>query len=97
MAAPLAVVAACLAATTTTKVEDVDGGPLGGCCRYFQQRPSPKLETSMAGPMGVLPVSLVPTTTEVGDVDGGPLGVLSVFLVAATTEVGAVDGGSDHH
>jgi hypothetical protein len=47
--------------------------------------------------MGVLLVSLVPTTTEVGDVDGGPLGVLSVFLVAATTEVGAVDGGSDHH
>jgi hypothetical protein len=28
----------------------------------------------MVGPMGVLPVSLVPTTTEVGDVDGGPPG-----------------------
>jgi hypothetical protein len=36
----------------TTEVEDVDGGPPGGCWRQVRQRPPPKLKTSMAGPLG---------------------------------------------
>jgi hypothetical protein len=39
-------------AAATTKVGDVDGGPPRGCCRHVRQRPPPKLETSMAGPLG---------------------------------------------
>jgi hypothetical protein len=35
-------------AAGTTKVGDIDGGPPRGCCRYFGQRPPPKLETLMA-------------------------------------------------
>jgi hypothetical protein len=35
----------------TIKVEDVDDGPRGGCCRHVRQRPPPKLKTSMAGPL----------------------------------------------
>jgi hypothetical protein len=35
-----------------------------------------KLETSMAGPLGVLAAGPVAVTTKVEDVDGGPLGVL---------------------
>jgi hypothetical protein len=48
---------------------------------------------SMAGPLGVLSVGSVATTTEVEDVDGGPPGGLSGFPAAATTEVEYVDGG----
>jgi hypothetical protein len=48
----------------------------------------------MAGPLGVLSVSLVAATTEVGDIDGGPLGVLAACPAAVTTvEVEDVDGG----
>jgi hypothetical protein len=43
-----------LKAATTEDEEDVDDGPPEGCCRYFQQRPPPKLKTSMAGLLGVL-------------------------------------------
>jgi hypothetical protein len=59
-------------AAATTDVEDVDGGPPGGCWRQVRQRPPPKLETSTAGPLGVLAAGPTAATTEVGDVDGGP-------------------------
>jgi hypothetical protein len=39
--------------TTITKVEDVDGGPPGGCWRQVRQRPSPKLKTSTVDPREV--------------------------------------------
>jgi hypothetical protein len=61
-------------AAAITEVEDVDGGPLGGCWRDFQQRPPSKLETSMAAPWGVLSGFLTAATTEVGDVNGEPPG-----------------------
>jgi hypothetical protein len=48
---------------TTTEVEDVDDGPLGGCWRHVRQRSPPKLETSMVDPLVVLPVSLTVATT----------------------------------
>jgi hypothetical protein len=52
--------------TTTEVEEDVDGGPLRGCCRWVWQQPPLKLKkTSMAGYLGVLSASLTPTTTEV--------------------------------
>jgi hypothetical protein len=35
----------------TTEAEDVDGGPLLGCCWQGQSWPPPKLEMSMAGPL----------------------------------------------
>jgi hypothetical protein len=38
---------------TTTEVEDVDGGPLGGAGGKVRQRPPLKLKTSMAGPREV--------------------------------------------
>jgi hypothetical protein len=45
-------------------------------------------KTSLAGPLGVLPVGPVVATTKVEeDVNGRPLGVLSAGPVAATTEV----------
>jgi hypothetical protein len=49
-------------------------GPLGGAGGKVRQRPPPKLETSMVGPLGVLAACPAAATTEVGDVDGGPLG-----------------------
>jgi hypothetical protein len=62
----------------TTEVEDVDGGPIDGgplgCYWYVRQRPPPKLETSMADPLEVLPAYPTLDTTEVKDVDGAPLG-----------------------
>jgi hypothetical protein len=42
MAGPLGVLLVGLAAPTTKAVEDVDGGPPGGCCRWVRQRPPPK-------------------------------------------------------
>jgi hypothetical protein len=69
--APWGVLAAGPAATTT-KVEDVDGGPPGGCWRQVRQRPPTKLETSMAGPWGLLSAGPAAATTEVEGVDGGP-------------------------
>jgi hypothetical protein len=68
------------AATTTEDEEDVDGGPPVRCCRYFRQRPPPKLKTSMQAPWGMLSVSRA-----------DPLGVLSKFSAAATTEFEDVD------
>jgi hypothetical protein len=59
--------------------------PPWGCCRYFRQRPPPKLKTSMAAPLMAAGLSV--GTTEVEDVDVGPLGVLSVCPAATTTEV----------
>jgi hypothetical protein len=47
---PWGVMPACPAAATT-KVEDVDGGLPGGCCRHVRQRSPLKLETLMAGPL----------------------------------------------
>jgi hypothetical protein len=38
----------------TTEVEDVDGGPPGGCWQDFRQCPPPKLETPMVGPLGAV-------------------------------------------
>jgi hypothetical protein len=52
MARPLGVLSAGSAAVTT-EVEDVDGGPPGGCCQQVRQRPPPELETLMADPVGV--------------------------------------------
>jgi hypothetical protein len=41
------------AVATTEVEEDVDGGPLGGRCRWVRQRPPSSLKrTPMAGPMG---------------------------------------------
>jgi hypothetical protein len=51
MAGTLGVLSAGLA-VATTEVEDVDGGPPGGCYRQVRQRPPPKLKTSMAAPQG---------------------------------------------
>jgi hypothetical protein len=65
-------------ATTTTRVGDVDGEPPGGCCRQVRQQPPPELETSMAGPLGVLAASPTVATTEVGDVDGDPLASMAI-------------------
>jgi hypothetical protein len=56
---PLGVLSGGLA-RATTEVEDVDGGAPMGCCRDFQQRPPPKLETLMAA------------TTEVEYIDDTP-------------------------
>jgi hypothetical protein len=56
---------------STTKVEEgIDGGPPVG---HYQKRPPPSLEkTSMADPLGALPVGLVAATTEAEeDVDDG--------------------------
>jgi hypothetical protein len=39
-------------AAATTDVDDVDGGPPGGCWRQVRQRPPPMLKTSMVGPPG---------------------------------------------
>jgi hypothetical protein len=58
----------------TTNIEDVNGNHPGGCYWDFRQRPPPKLETSMAGPLGVLVVGPAAATTDVDDVDGGPPG-----------------------
>jgi hypothetical protein len=52
-------------AAATTEVEDVEGGPSGGCWRQGRQRPPPMLETSMAGPLGVLQACPAAATTEV--------------------------------
>jgi hypothetical protein len=68
---PLGVLAAGLAAATT-KVEDVDGEPPGGCWRQVRQRPPPKLKTLMEGPYRVLAVGPTAATTEAENVDGGP-------------------------
>jgi hypothetical protein len=62
---------------STTKVgDDIDGGPLGGHCRWVWQRPPQRLEmTSMADPLGALPVVPATSTTEVRDeFDGAPSG-----------------------
>jgi hypothetical protein len=61
-------------AAAPTEAGDVDGGPPGVCWQQVQQRPLPKLETSMVGPWGVLVASLAVATTEAGDVDSGPPG-----------------------
>jgi hypothetical protein len=53
MVGPMWVLAADPTAATTN-VKDVDGGPPGGCWRQVRQRPPLKLETSMAGPLGVV-------------------------------------------
>jgi hypothetical protein len=71
MAAPLGVLVAGLAAAIT-EARDIDGGPPGGCCRDFWQRPPLMLKMSMAGPLGVLVVGPAAATTEAGDIDGGP-------------------------
>jgi hypothetical protein len=43
--------------------------------------------TSMAGPLGVLPVGPTSSTSEFeDDIDGGPLGALPVGLAASTIE-----------
>jgi hypothetical protein len=76
---------------STTKVEgDVDGGPPGGHCRWVQQCPPPRLNTtSMAAPLGVLSAGPAALTTEFeDDVDGGPMGGAAGGLAASTTEVG---------
>jgi hypothetical protein len=52
-----------------------------------------KLETWMAGSLGVLAAGPAAATTEVECVDGGALGVLATGPVAATIDVGDVDGG----
>jgi hypothetical protein len=49
MVGPLGVLVAGLAAATT-EVEDVDGGPPGGCWQQVRQRPPPKFKMSMVGP-----------------------------------------------
>jgi hypothetical protein len=67
-------VLAAVPAAATTRVGDIDGGPPGGCCRQVRQRPPPELETSMAGPLGVLLAGPAVVTTGVGDVYGEPLG-----------------------
>jgi hypothetical protein len=58
-------------------------------------------KTSMANPLGVLPVDPTVTTTKVEeDINGRPLGLLSAGLAAAPTEDEEdVDGRSDsgHH
>jgi hypothetical protein len=75
MAGHLGVLSVFPAAITTEVEDDVDGGPPGGCSRYFRQRPPPKLKmTSMVGPLGVLSVFPVAATTDVENVDGGPPG-----------------------
>jgi hypothetical protein len=71
MAGPLGVLAVGSAAATTD-VEDVDGGPPGGCCQDFRQRPPPELKTLMAGPLGVLAAGPIAATTDVEDVDSRP-------------------------
>jgi hypothetical protein len=45
-----------------------------GCCRQVRQQSPPKLETSLAGPLGVLSAGPATATTEVGDIDGSPVG-----------------------
>jgi hypothetical protein len=55
MARPMGVLAAGLA-MATTDVEDVDGGPLGGCYQDFWQLPPPKLETSMVGSLASMTI-----------------------------------------
>jgi hypothetical protein len=74
-------------AFTTELKEDIDGGPLEVRCHWVRQHSQLRLKkTSMAGPLGALPVG--PTTFIIKveeDVNGGPLG-------------GAADGsGSIHH
>jgi hypothetical protein len=86
MAGPLGVLVAGPAAATTD-VEDVDGGPPGGCCRDFRQRPPSMLKTSTTSHLGVLAAGSTAATTEARDVDGGPLGVLAACPAAATTNV----------
>jgi hypothetical protein len=39
-------------AAASTGVGDIDGRPPGGCWRQVWQRPPPKLETLMVGPLG---------------------------------------------
>jgi hypothetical protein len=76
----------------TTKVEDIDGGPPGGCCRYFRPWPPLKLKTSMTGPQGVMSIFPTAATTEVEDVDGGDPGGDVRSPTVATTEEEDVDG-----
>jgi hypothetical protein len=66
------VLGACSAAITT-EVEDIDGGPPGGCWRQVRQRPPLKLKTSMVGPREVseLEIRERPPPT-LRNVDGGP-------------------------
>jgi hypothetical protein len=56
--------------------DDVDGGPPGGRCLWVQQRPPPSLKmTSMAAPLGVMPVGLAGSTTKFETTSmEGPLG-----------------------
>jgi hypothetical protein len=80
-------------AVATTEDEDVDGGPPGECWRDFWQRPPPKLQTSMAEPLGVLTGFLAAATTKVvGRRWRAPWGVLPVGPAVATTEVEDVNG-----
>jgi hypothetical protein len=75
MAAPWGVLSIFLA-TATTKVEDVDGGAPRGCCRYFQQRPPPKMKTSMAAPLTSIAICSEFCKKDVGS-DKWPRGVLA--------------------
>jgi hypothetical protein len=71
--------------------------PWGGRYRRVQQQPPPRLKkTSMASPLGVLPVGPVASTIEVEeDVDGEPSGGAIGGSVVTTTEVEEnVDGGA---
>jgi hypothetical protein len=63
-----------------TEVEDVDGGPPGGCWRQVRQRSPSKLKMSMAAPLGVLAAGPVAATTEVEEVDGSPSGGCCRYL-----------------
>jgi hypothetical protein len=68
MAGPLGALSAGPTASTTDVEDDVDGGPLGGRCRWVRQRPPLWLKkASMVGPLRALPVGLMACTTEVED------------------------------
>jgi hypothetical protein len=81
-------------AAATTDVEDVGGGPPGGCWRQVRQRPPPMLKTSMAGPLGVaVGISGSGHHRSLKTSMAGPLRVLAAGPAAATTDVEDVDGG----
>jgi hypothetical protein len=74
MVGPFAVLAADPAAVTS-KVEDVDGGPTGGCRRQGAAVAAAEVEDVDGGPSGgCWRQGPTAATTEVEDVDGGPPG-----------------------
>jgi hypothetical protein len=93
MTGPLGVLAAGPAAATT-EVEDVNGGPPGGCRRQIRQWSPTKLKTSMAAPWGCWRQGPAAATTEVENIDNGPPGgCWQQGPAVATTEVEDIDGG----